>query len=361
MSNITLPGLIDPHVHLRDPGQTDKEDFFTGTSAALSGGFTTVIDMPNNIKPITTLERLEEKKAIAQEKIVCDIGFHFGTLGDNLNEFEKVTDNVLGLKLYLNETTGNFLISKDKLLRIFTAWKDAQNLPEHSMQALKPILVHAEDEILARVIEIAKQTSVPTHICHISDEFELTLIMQAKEQGIPITCGVTPHHLFLSKDDEKYLGPFGMMKPILKSKKDVEFLWKHLGAIDIIESDHAPHTFAEKEGNHPHYGVPGLETTLPLLLTAVSENKLSIEEVVRLCCEGSSKIFDISNDAQTTIEVDLNTEYEIKNENLYTKCKWTPFNGWKVKGKVMRVFLHGKKVFENGKILSKPGAGNIIP
>jgi len=347
-----LPGLIDPHVHLREPGQIEKEDFYTGTAAALAGGFTTVIDMPNNTTPITTLETLEEKTGLAKEKIVADVGFHFGTLGDNMDEFEKIMDNVLGLKLYLNETTGNFLISKEKLLAIYTAWKNAQ---------MKPILVHAEDKMLARVIEIAKRTAVSTHICHISDEFELTLVMQAKEQGIPITCGVTPHHLFLTEDDEKHLGPFGMMKPKLKSKKDVEFLWKHLKAIDVVESDHAPHTLAEKQSETPVYGVPGLETTLPLLLTAVSQNRLTLDNVIRLCYEGSSKIFGIIHDNQTYSEVDLNQEYEIQNENLFTKSKWSPFDGWKVKGKVQRVFLRGQKVFEDGEILAKPGSGNIIP
>lgn len=361
MTNITLPGLIDPHVHLREPGQSEKEDFYTGTCAALAGGFTTVIDMPNNPTPITTEDRLEEKIALAKEKTVTDIGFHFGSLGDNVDEFPKISDRVLGLKLYLNETTGNFVISKEKLLSIFTAWKDAQDLPAYSMAHLKPILVHAEDEMLARVIEIAKQTAVPTHMCHISDAFELTLVMQAKEQGIPITCGVTPHHLFLTEDDAKHLGSFGMMKPKLKSKKDVAFLWKNLAAIDIVESDHAPHTLAEKQSKSPAYGVTGLETTLPLLLTAVSENRLTMDDVIRLCYGGSSKIFDIHHDNKTYSEVDLNQEYEIQNENLFTKSKWSPFDGWKVKGKVQTVYLRGEKVFEDGKILAKPGSGNIIP
>lgn len=348
---ITLPGLIDPHVHLREPGQTEKEDFYTGTCAALAGGFTTIIDMPNNLTPITTLTRLEEKKALAKEKTLIDIGFHFGTLGNNFEEFTKVTGKIMGLKIYLNHTTGNFLIDKANMKAIFTAWPSGNG----------PILLHAEENVIAEVIEISKLTNQRIHICHISSENELTIIMQAKEQGIPITCGVTPHHLFLTEDDAKHLGPFGMMKPELKSKKDVEFLWKHLKAIDIIESDHAPHTLAEKQGETPLYGVPGLETTLPLLLTAVSQNRLTLEEVIRLCYEGSSRIFNISHDENTKVEVDLTREYEIINENLFTKCKWSPFNGWKVKGKVEKVFLRGEKVFEDGKVLAKAGSGLILP
>ncbi|MDO8639653.1 MAG: amidohydrolase family protein, partial [bacterium] len=146
MTKIILPGLIDPHVHLRDPGQTEKEDFYTGTCAAIAGGFTTILDMPNNKVPITTLERLEEKISFAKQKTACDIGFYFGSLGDNLDEFEKVKNKVFGLKLYLNETTGNFLINKEKLLKIFSAWPSD-----------KPILLHAEDEAVSFVIETVRR------------------------------------------------------------------------------------------------------------------------------------------------------------------------------------------------------------
>ena len=136
---ITLPGLIDPHVHLREPGGTQKEDFLTATSAALAGGFTTILDMPNNTTPTTTLERLYAKQKLAQEKILCDVGFHFGSLGDNLSEFEKVQNKVLGLKLYINETTGNFIIDLNLLEQICSAW------PKNH-----PILLHAEENILEK-------------------------------------------------------------------------------------------------------------------------------------------------------------------------------------------------------------------
>lgn len=357
---ITIPGLIDPHVHLRDPGQTYKEDFYTGTSAALAGGYTTVIDMPNNTTPITTLERLEEKKALAKQHIVSDIGFHFGSLGDNLDEFEKVKQKVIGLKLYLNETTGNFLIDKEKLNAIFHAWNGGV------------ILVHAEDDAVAAVIEIAKQTGKRAHFCHISLQSDLEQIMKAKEEGVQVTCGVTPHHLFLTDDDGKKLGPFGRMKPFLKSKKDVEFLWKNLASIDVIESDHAPHTLAEKTGRTearggrtpsvpPPFGVPGLETTLSLLLNAVNQKRLLIEDVIRLCHDNPSKIFGIKQDQSTTIEIELNIKYILHNTNLHTKCGWTPFDGWNITGKVIRTFIRGTNVMEDNEILVKPGFGRIIP
>lgn len=350
---IRLPGLIDVHVHLRDQEQTYKEDFLTGTSAVLAGGFTTVLDMPNNKVPIVTLERLKEKIKIAKEKTVCNIGFYAGSMGNNLDQLSLMEPYVFGLKLYLNKTTGNYLIDKNKLLKIFSVWKSN-----------KPILFHAEEDILLTVVETARKTAKKIHICHISSEKELQIIINAKKKGYKVTCGITPHHLFLTKADGKKLGPFGLMKPSLKAEKDVDFIWKNLEYVDVIESDHAPHTIEEKNhppaGGKPPFGVPGLETTLPLLLTAVSNKKLTIDQLIKLCFDNPKNIFNIKTNEDTWIEVDEKEEYIINNKNLKTKCGWSPFNGWKVKGKVRRVFIRGKKVFENGKLLIKPGSGKII-
>jgi len=346
---ITLPGLIDPHVHLRDPGQTEKEDFFTGTSAALAGGFTTLIDMPNNPDPITTEAKLMAKQKIASEKIVCDVGFHFGSLGDNLDEFTKVQDKVLGLKIYLNQTTGGFMVTPDIFLKIASVWPDKT-----------PILVHAEADVLEQILLIGSETKQKIHVCHVSSRVELQTIINAKKEGHKVTCGVTPHHLFLNEGDTAQLGSFGKMKPNLKSKKDVAFLWENLDQIDIIESDHAPHTLEEKQSENPPYGVPNLETTLPLLLTAVSENKLTLDDIRRLCHDNVEKIFNINQDLQTNIEVDENEEWTIENDKLFTKCKWSPFDGWKVKGKVKKVVIRGKTVFADGNVLAEPGSGKII-
>ncbi len=362
MSKLTLPGLIDPHVHLRDPGQTWKEDFYTGTCAALAGGFTTIFDMPNNKIPITTLAKLNEKIKVAREKIVCDVGFYFGSLGNNLSEFKKVKNKVLGLKLYLHETTGNFLIDKTKLKKILESWNSAQSPLLHSnrLYVQKPILVHAEDSAVDYVIKLVKKLDNKVHFCHISTASDLEQIIKAKNEGLPISCGVTPHHLFLTENDVKKLGPFAKMKPPLRSKKDQTFLWKNLEFIDVIESDHAPHTIEEKGEKTIPFGVPGLETTLPLLLTAVSEKRLSMDDILRLCYSNPAKIFRIKTDSRTKIIIDLNSSFIIHNSSLFTKCGWSPFDGWKVKGKVEKVFIRGKKIFENGKILAKPGTGKVI-
>lgn len=348
MSLIKLPGLVDVHVHLRDPGQTHKEDFLTGTKAAVTGGFTAIFDMPNNKIPITTESILEKKIKIAKEKIVCDVGFYFGSLGDNLSEFKKIKNRVFGIKLYLNLTTGNFIIDEKKLIKIYKNWSGNY-----------PILVHAEGNILEKVVKVIRLTGKRTHISHVSTEKELKIIIEAKEKKLPITCGVTPHHLFLSEEDSNGLGPFGLMKPVIE-KGFKEFVWKHLGYIDLIESDHAPHTVEEKKLNNPPFGVPGLETTLPLLLTEVSKNRLSLNRLIELCYKNPKKIFKLKTDKNTYIEADLNKEYLIDNKKLITKCSWSPFNGWKVKGKVKKVIIRGIKVFNDGNFLVKKGFGKIL-
>jgi dihydroorotase-like cyclic amidohydrolase len=345
---ITLPGLIDPHVHLRDPGQTEKEDFLSGTSAALAGGFTTVLDMPNNAEPITTLKRLESKLASARRQVVSDIGFYFGTLGDNFQEFPKVIDTVKGLKIYLNVTTGNFIIDKSKLLAIYKAWPST-----------KPILLHAEEDVSDLVWSTLQAVPRTTHLCHRSSQAELEFIIRAKDAGLPISCGVTPHHLFLTDQDAERLGPFGSMKPLLKSKRDQDFLWKNLDYIDVIESDHAPHTRGEKQSARPPFGVPGLETTLPLMLTAEAEGRLSHGQLIEKLYSNPARLFDIRTDETTHVEVAMD-EYEIKNEALLTKCGWSPFSGRRVVGKVQRVVLHGKDVYRSGHVLAEPGSGRIM-
>ncbi|HLL61376.1 MAG TPA: amidohydrolase family protein, partial [Candidatus Nitrosocosmicus sp.] len=163
MAVITLPGLIDIHVHLRDPGQIHKEDFYTGTSAALAGGFTTVIDMPNNATPITTEDLLQQKMDSAAPKTVCDIGFYLGSLGDNVYEYENVKQKVFGIKLYLNPTTGNYLIDPVILDTVYKNWTSKQ-----------PILVHAEADVIGQVMQAVRTYKKPTHVCHVSSELELS-------------------------------------------------------------------------------------------------------------------------------------------------------------------------------------------
>jgi carbamoyl-phosphate synthase/aspartate carbamoyltransferase/dihydroorotase len=345
---VKLPGLIDLHVHLRDPGQTHKEDFYTGTSAALAGGITTVIDMPNNLRAVTTEKLLEEKIASAEEKSVCDIGFNFGTLGDNYDEFAKIQHRVVGLKVYLNLTTGKFIVDKPKLAEIYANWPSD-----------KPIFLHAEEDVSDLVMTTLRKYPKRTHLCHVSSRKELEFIIKAKQEGLPITCGVTPHHLFLSEDDGEHLEGLGFMKPFLKPASDQEFLWDNLDAIDVFESDHAPHTLDEKHSTQPPFGVPGLETMLPLLLTAERDGRLTREQLLKKLHETPAKILGITPDKSTKIELDM-SEYEIKNEDLKTKCGWSPFAGRRVVGKVTKVYIRGSLAYENGNVLARAGSGRIL-
>ena len=354
MSNIiTLPGLIDPHVHPRGlPTDDYKEDFFTCTAAAIAGGFTTIMDMPNNPhEPTLTYEKLLEKQAIAKSKILCEVGFYFGSTGKNLEEFTKVRHTVFGLKIFLDYSTAGLIVDLSTFETICKAWPTEL-----------PILLHVEGNAVEKAIEIAAQkTNHRVHICHVSSQQELQQVIDAKEQGSSVTCGTTPHYLFLTEADSETLGPFAKMKPYLKTKKDQEFLWKHFDSIDVIESDHAPHTKEEKMQDNPPFGIPGLETTLGLLLTAKADGKITLEQIIAKCFTQPAKIFSIPTNSETSIEVDLDEEWVVENEKLFTKVKWSPFNGWQMKGNVKRVFIRGIKVFENDTILVKPGFGKLLP
>lgn len=346
MSTIKLPGLIDVHVHLRDPGQTHKEDLTSGTSAALAGGFTTVVDMPNNAEPVISVERQQAKVALAEQKTVSDIGFHYGSLGDNIESFEEAAKHSVGLKLYLNNTTGGYVLDANNLKKIYAAWPKDQ-----------VVLLHAEEDFIDIAIESLEGLNRPVHICHMPSKEILEKIIAAKSQGIPLTCGVCAHHLFLTEKDVDELDVYGKMLPSLKSEQDQQYLWDNLDSIDVFESDHAPHTHEEKQAGA--HGVPGLETTLPLLLKAEAEGRITMEQIIEKCHTNPAKIFNIPTDEDTYVEVEM-TPTVIKNENLKTKCGWSPFDGWEVPGYVAKVVMRGATVYENGDVIAAPGSGKVI-
>lgn len=354
MGKITLPGLIDVHVHLREPGWEYKEDFETGTKAAIAGGYTTVLDMPNNPSPIITPQALENKIKLAGNKIYSDLGFHFGGAIQSIPYFNKVKEKVFGLKVYMNHTTGPLLVEDQKELEeIFSAWpKD------------KVLMVHAEEETLKRAIDLARQFGSKLHVCHVSLKMQVELIRNAKKESLQITAETACHHLFLTEDDVKKLKNYGMMRPPLASKEDQNALWEGIndGTIDIIASDHAPHTREEKENPEKIFnGVPGLETSLPLLLTAMAQGKITQEKLVELTSTNPRKIFNIPEQPDTFVEIDPATNYELTTTNFYTKCGWTPFEGMKAVGKIQRVILYGQVVFQEGEVLDPPQGQIIYP
>ncbi len=354
MSNILkLPGLIDTHVHLREPGGEQKEDFETGTKAAVAGGYTLVLDMPNNPAPVINEDVLKDKIKRAQGRIYADLGFHFGGSKSAILYFNQVKDQVFGLKVYMNHTTGPLLVEDDHDLEmIFMAWpKD------------KVLMTHSEGPTMEKAIALIRKFGNKLHLCHVSQKSEVEMIKKAKGEGLDITCEVGMHHLYLTQKDVERLGHFGMMRPPLATEEDRLALWNgiHDRTIDTIASDHAPHTKEEKAAETVVNGVPGLETSLPLLLNAVNEGKLKIERVIELTHTKPREIFDLPEQENTYVEVDMDQEWEISNLGLFTKCHWTPFDGMKIKGKVVRTVLGGQIVFEDGKITGEPKGVVLFP
>lgn len=358
---IIIPGLIDAHVHFREPGLTHKEDFLTGSMAAAAGGITTVLDMPNTIPATTNLQRLEEKRKLARKSIV-NYGFHFGSTNGNISEIGKAK-NVASVKVYMDHTTGELILNNEETLKeIFSS--------------NKMIAVHAENEHILLAMKLIQNSKNHLHFCHVSSKEELHYIRRENIRN-SVSVEVCPHHLFLTAKDVNELGNFGEMKPGLKAKDDQKALWEGInnGQVNTIATDHAPHTKEEKmQANYP-YGVPGCETMLPLLLNALNNGndkrgsggkinkankKITLKKIVELCCENPAKIFKIKNkgfikegfDADLAI-VDLDLEKEVKNDELFTKCKWSPFDGWKLKGWPVFTIANGNVVFDahsNGKI-----------
>ena len=346
-----LPGLIDVHVHLREPGATHKEDWDSGTSAALAGGFTTVLAMPNTDPAIMDEGSLQTSLEAAAAKARCDYAQYLGGGVYNAESAAALADQVAGLKLYLDQTYGDL-----KLAQISDWMPHFANWP-----AASPLAVHAEGRTLATAILLAALYERPLHLCHVSRREEILLIRAAKERGLPVTCEVTPHHLFLCEDDIPDLGAGrAEVRPRLATRNDQEALWANLDVIDCFASDHAPHTLSEKDGEDPPPGYPGLETTLPLLLTAVSEGRLTLEELVTRLQVNPQRIFNLPEQPETHIEVDLEASYELRAAGQFTRCGWTPFEGWRARGRVERVVLRGQTVFEDGQVLAAPGSGRTI-
>jgi len=348
---IRLPGLIDPHVHLREPGGTHKEDFDSGTAAALAGGFTAVLAMPNTRPPLTDGPSLSLAKDPARRKARCDYALFLGAGAGNAREASSLAGRVCGLKMYLDQTYGPLRLD------------DLEALQAHmsSWPAARPIAVHAEGRSLAAALLLASLAERPLHVCHVSQRDEILLIRAAKERGLRVTCEVTPHHLFLTEEDIPRLGAGrSEVRPRLASARDRAALWENLEVIDCFATDHAPHTLAEKDGKNPPPGFPGLETALGLLLTAVGEGRLTSEDLVRRMHTNPRRIFGLPEQPETTIEADPDQEWEVRASEMHTRCGWTPFEGMRLRGKVRRVVLRGKLAYEDGQVLAQPGTGSDL-
>jgi len=338
-----IPGLVDVHVHLRVPGGDHKEDFISGSAAALVGGFTQIMAMPNTQPPIHSLALWQTVQAQARQEGLCDIFLFAGTDAAHVDELKQLGQAAPAIKLYLDQTYTNTVLRDPLLLEsIIELWPGD-----------KVIAVHAEGDSLHTAIQLADKYRRRMHICHVSRKEDIEAIASAKQRGLSLTCEVTPHHLFLSQADAARLGALGDMRPRLGDARDVQALWAHINTtIDCVASDHAPHTLAEKNGPEPPPGVPGLESSLPLMLTAVNEKRLSMQRLLELMLINPRSIYGLPEQPETWVEIDPQARYSFPEYPLHTKCGWSPFSGMPMQGRILRVVLRGQAVYHEGRIIS---------
>ena len=365
---LIMPGVIDVHTHMREPGVTYKEDFETGSKACAKAGITTFYDMPNTVPTTTTLENLLNKKELAGKKSIVNFGIHFGgSKNNNISEIKKVLDKkeVNTVKIFMNVTTGEMLIEDDEILKgVF--------------QNSGLVLVHAENEMIDKAIGLNQKYGKGLYVCHIPSAEELKKVIEAKKDSNlnnemhPIYAEVTPHHLFLNEEIRESSERNKMllrMKPELRKKSDNEFLWKALneGLIDTIGTDHAPHLIEEKL-EKVTFGMPGVETSLALMLTAYNEGKIKLSVIQKLMCENPAEIMKIAGRGKLkegyyadVIVVDTEKEWIAGvDDTLESKCGWTPYENWKLKGKNIMTVVNGEIIYENGKINENVKKGKSV-
>jgi len=394
-SRLVLPGIIDAHVHLRDQDLEYKEDFFTGTCAAASGGITTVLDMPNNVPITMSRDSLEKRAEIAAHKSVVNVAL-YSAFPKNLREMENIVEwGARGFKLFLSKQIGGLNPEDDEsLLRglrkaatlgvpVLIHAEDKEILESKSTELksrgrcdvasyLKAHSISAEAKAVRRAVELSRASGAHIHICHVSAGQSMKIISSAKHAGINVTCEVTPHHLLLSSRELDLLGYVALSNPPLRSKRDQEALWSNLekGTVDIIASDHAPHALSEKKRDSVWEvapGFPGLETMVPLMLTQVNKGRLTLSKLVRITSERPAEIFRIEKRGALEegyfadfIVIDMKKEWKIESSKFYSKAKFSPFDGWTVRGRVIKTFVNGRLIMDEGEIVGKPGEGKII-
>jgi len=374
-----IPGCVDDQVHFRDPGLTHKEDLRTGSMACAKGGITTFLEMPNTIPNVITADLLEEKIKIGESKCVVNFGFYFGATPNNLKDIQNVEKNhghrTPGTKIFIGSSTGNLLVDDQEALESIFA------------ETTMPICAHCEDEATIaknrerveikdvsdhskirdhaaafictkRATDLARAYHHRFHVLHVSTGKEIELFED--NDGI-LTAEVCPHHLYFSVDDYERLGTLIQMNPSVKFKEDNKQLWEALIAnkIQVIATDHAPHTLEEKDVPYPKSpsGLPAVENSLALMLNEVNQGRLTMRQVVDRMCDAPARVWDIIGKGRIEVGydadlvlVDMNKEAVIKNEEQVAKAKWSPWNGTKLVGWPVRTFVAGQDVFRDGQI-----------
>ncbi len=380
-NKIVLPGLMDTQVHFREPGSVDAEDLHSGSRAAIVGGITSVFEMPNTNPPTTNFEEFQKKINIGK-RMYCNHAFYFGATAENYQLLEKLKDldGCCGIKLFAGSSTGNLLVDKED---------DIEKVFKH---ASKVVAVHSEDEEILKlrkklikngnvkthpvwrneevaisstrkIVKIAKRLNKKAHILHVTTKEEVDFLSQNKGN---ITFEITPQHLTIyAPDCYDNLGSYAQMNPPIRDKSHYDRLWYAVrnNYNDTIGSDHAPHLKINKEKPYPNSpsGMPGVQTILPVMFNHMNNGRINLNQIVNFLCKNPVKIFGIKNkgyikknfDADFTI-VDLKKEIEIKNENIESKCGWSPFNGYKFKGVPIYTIIGGDIKMQDGKIIGEP-------
>ena len=376
---VVLPGIIDTQTHFREPGSTDVEDLESGSRAAVLGGVTSLFEMPNTNPPTSNLVEFDKKLQLAKNRMHSNYAFYFGATPDNIEQLSKLKDveGCCGVKLFAGSSTGKLLVDKeadiekvisnsDRVVSIHSEDEEILNLRK---KFIKEGDVHSHPEwrntecaisSTRRVVKIAERYNKKIHVLHVTTKEEVDFLAMHKKN---VTFEITPQHLTLyAPDCYDKLGTYAQMNPPLRTKEHYDRLWVAIknNIVDVLGSDHAPHSKENKNKNYPNTpsGMPGVQTIFPIMLDHVNNGKLTLQQLINLMCENPCKIFGIKNkgylkegyDADLTI-ADMNKEVTIKDEMIASKCGWTPFNNHKVKGFPVGTIVNGNLVMSDGKVI----------
>ena len=378
-NKIVLPGIIDTQVHFREPGSTDAEDLESGSRAAVLGGVTSLFEMPNTNPPTANLVEFEKKLKAAKNRMHSNYAFYFGATPSNTDQLAQLknVEGCCGVKLFAGSSTGNLLVDKEadieKVIsssdRVVSIHSEDEDIIKLRKKFIRKGDVHSHHEwrnvecamsSTRRVVKIAERYNKKIHVLHVTTKDEVDFLAMHKKN---VTFETTPQHLTLyAPDCYDKLGTYAQMNPPLRGKEHYDRLWTAIknNIVDVLGSDHAPHLKANKDKEYPDSpsGMPGVQTIFPVMIDHVNNGKLTLNQLINLMCENPCRIFGIKNkgfikegfDADLTI-VDMKKEVTIKDEMIASKCGWTPFNNYKVKGFPVGTIVNGILVMSNGKIL----------